>query len=63
MQDFLKKHKEELKKPLFYIGVGALVFIMGAISGNLENTMTVILGGGCLVFGIRDIVALYLEDK
>ncbi len=62
MIEFIKKNKEELKKPGLFIAVGIIVLIMGYITGDLDNFVTVALGLGSITFGVRDVVALALKD-
>ncbi|MFP4457381.1 MAG: hypothetical protein ACLFPS_06955 [Clostridia bacterium] len=62
MIEFIKKNKKELKRPGIYILVGTIVLLMGYITGDLENFVTIALGLGSITFGIRDIVALALKD-
>lgn len=62
MLNFIKENKEELKKPFLYIMIGLIVFYMGYVGGKLDSFSTVILGMGCLVFGVRDILILIFKD-
>lgn len=62
MIEFIKKNKDELKKPSLFIAVGIIVLLMGFVTGDLDNFVTMALGLGSITFGIRDIVALALKD-
>ncbi|GEM_PF-6770633 len=62
MEKFFQKHKSELKTPAVYLTVGTTVLVVGAVTGNLESFATIMLGVGAIVFGIRDIAAMYLKD-
>jgi len=62
MLEFIKKHKEELKRPGIYILIGIIVLVMGYISGDMDNFVTMALGVGSIAFGVRDIVAIAIKD-
>lgn len=62
MLEFIKKHKDELKRPSLYIVIGIIVLVMGYIAGDLENFVTMALGIGSIAFGVRDIIAIALKD-
>jgi hypothetical protein len=62
MLEFIKKHKDELKRPSLYIVIGIIVLVMGYIAGDLENFVTMALGIGSIAFGVRDIISIALKD-
>jgi len=62
MIEFIKKNKDELKRPSLFVAVGIIVLLMGFFTGDLDNFVTMALGLGSITFGVRDIVALALKD-
>ena len=63
MVDFIKKYKDELKKPGLYIAIAIFIFAVAYRTGNLNSPLFIMFGGGTLVFAIRDIIALVLKEK
>ena len=62
MLEFYQKHRQELKRPIRFIGIGAMILIVGAVTGNINTMATIFLGVGPIVFGLRDILALVMKD-
>ncbi|QOR33720.1 hypothetical protein IMX26_09420 [Clostridium sp. 'deep sea'] len=63
MIDFIKKYKQELKRPGLYIVIAIFIFAVAYRTNNLNSPLMVMFGGGTLVFAVRDIVALVLKEK
>ncbi len=61
--EFWKKHKEELKQPIIYAGVGLAVLIVGFVTNQIENMTTIVFGVGPIVLAIRDLAVIVAKEK